>query len=173
MIKNDSIFHYPSEFELESGGKLPGFQLKYTTLGQLNKERNNVVWICHALTGSSDFTDWWKDLFTEGSPFDPQEYFIICANTLGGCYGSTGPLSLNPETGKPYFHAFPLLTNRDIVKSFDLLRQELGIKKVHSLIGGSLGGQQVLEWAISTAITIRANYSHCYQCVSFTMGNCL
>jgi len=148
MLKSDSIFHFASEFKLESGGFLPGFQLKYTTLGQLNKERSNVIWICHALTGSSDFTDWWKDLFTEGTPFDPRDYFIICANTLGGCYGSTGPLSINPQTGKPFYHAFPAITNRDIVKSFDLLRQHLGIAKIHTLLGGSLGGQQVIEWAI-------------------------
>lgn len=148
MLKSDSIFHFASEFELESGGILPGFQLKYTTLGQLNKERSNVIWICHALTGSSDFTDWWKDLFTEGTPYDPRDYFIICANALGGCYGSTGPLSINPQTGKPFYHAFPPITNRDIVKSFDLLRQHLGISKIHTLLGGSLGGQQVLEWAI-------------------------
>ncbi len=148
MLKSDSIFHFASEFELESGGVLPGFQLKYTTVGQLNKERSNVIWICHALTGSSDFTDWWKDLFTEGTPFDPRDYFIICANALGGCYGSTGPLSINPQTGKPFYHAFPAITNRDIVKSFDLLRQHLGISKVHTLLGGSLGGQQVIEWAI-------------------------
>ena len=148
MLKSDSIFHFASEFELESGEILPGFQLKYTTLGQLNKEKNNVVWICHALTGSSDFTDWWKDLFTEGTPFDPRDYFIICANSLGGCYGSTGPLSINPNTGKPYFHSFPAVTNRDVVNAFDLLRQHLGINKVHTLLGGSLGGQQVLEWAI-------------------------
>lgn len=148
MLKSDSIFHFASEFKLESGGILPGFQLKYTTLGQLNKERSNVIWICHALTGSSDFTDWWKDLFTEGTPYDPREYFIICANTLGGCYGSTGPLSINPQTGKPYYHTFPAITNRDIVTSFDLLRHHLGITKIHTLLGGSLGGQQVLEWAI-------------------------
>ena len=148
MLKSDSIFHNASEFGLESGGVLPGFQLKYTTVGQLNKERSNVIWICHALTGSSDFTDWWKDLFTEGTPFDPRDYFIICANALGGCYGSTGPLSINPQTGKPFYHAFPAITNRDIVKSFDLLRQHLGISKIHTLLGGSLGGQQVLEWAI-------------------------
>jgi len=148
MLKVDSIFHFASEFPLESGGSLPGFQLKYTTLGQLNKERNNVVWICHALTGSSDFTDWWKELFTEGTPFDPRDHFIICANALGGCYGSTGPLSLNPKTGKAFFHSFPSITNRDIVNAFDLLRENLGIKKIHTLMGGSLGGQQVLEWAI-------------------------
>lgn len=148
MLKSESIFHYKQDFELELGKKLPGFQLKYTTLGQLNKERSNVVWVCHALTGSSDFTDWWKSLFEEGSPFDPRDYFIICANTLGGCYGSTGPLSLNPATGKNFFHDFPILTHKDIVRSFDLLRQYLGIEKIHTLIGGSLGGQQVLEWAI-------------------------
>lgn len=148
MLKTDQIFHFASDFELETGGTLPGFQLKYTTLGQLNRDRNNVIWICHALSGSSDFTDWWKDLFTEGTPFDPRDYFIICANTLGGCYGSTGPLSINPKTSKPFYHAFPEITNRDVVKSFDLLREHLGINKVHTLLGGSLGGQQVLEWAI-------------------------
>lgn len=148
MLKSDSIFHFASEFRLESGEILPGFQLKYTTVGQLNKERSNAIWICHALTGSSDFTDWWKELFTNGTPFDPRDYFIICANALGGCYGSTGPLSINPLTGKGYYHTFPTLTNRDIVRSFDLLRQHLGLAKIHTLLGGSLGGQQVLEWAV-------------------------
>lgn len=148
MLKTDQIFHFASEFQLETGGILPGFQLKYTTLGHLNKERSNVVWICHALTGSSDFTDWWQGFLSEGTPFDPRDYFIICANTLGGCYGSTGPLSLNPKTGNPYYHSFPEITNRDVVRSFDMLRQHLGISKVHTLLGGSLGGQQVLEWAI-------------------------
>lgn len=148
MLKVEHIFHYTSEFELESGEKLSGFQLKYTTLGQLNRERSNVVWVCHALTGNSDFTSWWDGLFKEDGPFDPRHYFIICVNTLGGCYGSTGPLSINPLTGKPYFHDFPLITNRDVVAGFDLLREELGIRQVHTLIGGSLGGQQALEWAI-------------------------
>ena len=148
MPKAEHIFHHPNEFELESGRKLPGFQLKYTTLGQLNKERSNIIWVCHALTGNSDFTNWWDGAFREGSAFDPREYFIICANSLGGCYGSTGPLSLNPDTGKPYYHSFPLLTNRDIVRAFDLLRKHLGFESIHTLIGGSLGGQQVLEWSI-------------------------
>ena len=148
MEKHDHTFHYHNTFELEAGSSLPGFQLKYTTLGKLNPERNNVVWICHALTGNSDFTDWWSGLFNEGRFFDPRQYFIICANVLGGCYGSTGPLSLNPKTGKPYYHSFPTITNRDAVRAFDLLRQELEIEQVHTLIGGSLGGQQVLEWSI-------------------------
>ncbi|HKZ37099.1 MAG TPA: homoserine O-acetyltransferase, partial [Chryseolinea sp.] len=83
-----------------------------------------------------------------GRFFDPREYFIICANVLGGCYGSTGPLSINPKTGKSYYHSFPTVTNRDVVQAFDLLRKELQLNTVHTLIGGSLGGQQVLEWAI-------------------------
>jgi homoserine O-acetyltransferase len=148
MEKTDHTFHYTDDFTLEAGAKLPGFQLKYTTLGKLNRERNNVVWVCHALTGSSDFTDWWAGLFTADGPFDPSRYFIICANMLGGCYGSTGPLSINPTEGKPWFHLFPVLTNRDAVRAFDLLRQSLNIEKVHASIGGSLGGQQLLEWAI-------------------------
>jgi homoserine O-acetyltransferase len=148
MEKHDHIFHYQNQFELETGETLPGFQLKYTTLGKLNSERDNVIWICHALTGSSDFTDWWGGLFSPGSPFDPSRHFIICANIIGGCYGSTGPLSLNPKTGNPFYHDFPEITIRDVVHTFDLLREELKIKQVEVLIGGSLGGQQVLEWAI-------------------------
>jgi homoserine O-acetyltransferase len=149
MEKTDHTFHHTPIFELESGESLPGFQLKYTTLGRLNAERDNVIWVCHALTGNSDFTDWWGGLFTVDGPFDPSKNFIICANILGGCYGSTGPLSLNPKTGKTYYHDFPTLTIRDVVKAFDLLRQELKIQKIHTLLGGSLGGQQVLEWAIA------------------------
>lgn len=147
-MKEDHIFHFEQKFELEAGGILPDLVLKYTTLGQLNKDRSNVVWVIHALTGSSDVTSWWPDLFEPGGPYDPSKYFIICANTLGGCYGSTGPLSLNSTTGKPYFHEFPLITNRDIVRSFDLLRKKMGLEKIHTVIGSSLGGQQALEWSI-------------------------
>ncbi|MFT2011426.1 homoserine O-acetyltransferase MetX [Pontibacter sp. 13R65] len=142
------LYHYHQDFRLESGTVLPGFELAYTTYGQLNPQRDNVVWVCHALTGNSDFTDWWCGLIGEGKLYDPADWFIICANTLGGCYGSTGPLSLNPETGKPYFHDFPFITNRDIVAAFELLRQELGLEHVHTILGGSLGGQHALEWAI-------------------------
>lgn len=149
MQKTDHTFHYHQNFELESGESLPGFQLRYTTLGRLNASRSNIVWVCHALTGNSDVTSWWSTLFTDDSPFNPNEHFIICANMLGGCYGSTGPLSIHPQTGKPFFHSFPTLTNRDVVKAFDLLREHLGFEKVHTLIGASLGGQQVLEWSIS------------------------
>lgn len=148
MLKTDHTFHFNDAFELESGEKLSSFQLKFTTVGNLNEERTNVVWVCHALTGSSDFTDWWGGLFSADGPFDPSRYFIICANMLGGCYGSTGPLTVAAESGRSYFHDFPVLTNRDVVRAFDLLRLELKIRKIHAAIGGSLGGQQVLEWAI-------------------------
>lgn len=166
MEKTTQIFHHHQTFHLEAGGNLPAFQLKYTTLGRLNASRSNVVWVCHALTGSSDFTDWWDGLFTEEGPFAPSDNFIICANIIGGCYGSTGPLSLHPETGQPYYHEFPTITNRDVVNAFDLLRESLGLKKVDTLIGGSLGGQQVLEWAISRPevfdkiVTIASNAIH-------------
>lgn len=149
MQKTDHTFHYNQTFELESGKTLPGFQLRYTTLGRLNASRSNIVWVCHALTGSSDVTSWWSTLFTDDSPFNPNENFIICVNMLGGCYGSTGPLSINPENNKPFFHSFPTLTNRDVIKAFDLLRESLGFEEVNTLIGASLGGQQLLEWAVS------------------------
>jgi homoserine O-acetyltransferase len=143
-----NIFEYNNIIELETGSTLPGFQLQYATAGRLNADRSNVVWVCHALTGSADFQDWWPGLFEAGALFDPEDYFIICANTIGGCYGSTGPLSMNAETGNPFFHDFPEFTNRDIVQAFDLLRQHLGIPSIHVLIGGSLGGQHAVEWAI-------------------------
>lgn len=148
MNKTDHTFHYQQNFILETGEQLPGFQLKYTTAGALNADRSNVIWVCHALTGSSDFTDWWGPLFASGSPFNTDRNFVICANILGGCYGSTGPLSIDPRSSSTYYHQFPQLTNRDVVRAFDLLRQHLRIDKVKILIGGSLGGQHVLEWAI-------------------------
>ncbi len=147
-MKSNHIFHFDQEYTLEAGGQFTGFQLHYTTLGQLNKDGSNVVWVIHALTGNSDVTSWWPGLFESGSPYDPKDYFIVCANTLGGCYGSTGPLSINPASGKPYYHDFPPLTNRDIVRAFDLLRNHLGLKRIHTVIGSSLGGQQALEWSI-------------------------
>lgn len=141
-------FYYPHPFSLESGEQLPELQVAYMTWGALNPERTNVIWICHALTGSADAADWWSGLVGEGKLFDPTHYFIVCANVLGSNYGSTNPLSINPHTGKPYYHAFPTITIRDIVKSFDLLREYLKINEIDTCVGGSLGGQQALEFAI-------------------------
>ncbi|MEM9676266.1 MAG: homoserine O-acetyltransferase [Bacteroidota bacterium] len=143
----EHTFQYSHSFELESGETLPGFQLFYTTYGRLNAQRNNVIWVCHALTGNANPLDWWDGLFGEGKLYNPQEYFVICVNMLGSCYGSTGPLSINPETNQPFYHDFPAITNRDNVRAFDLLRQHLGLA-IHTLIGGSMGGQQALEWSI-------------------------
>lgn len=164
-------FKYSQDYHLEHGGRLSGFNLQYTTMGQLNEEGSNVVWVCHALTANSEFNDWWSGLIEQ--QFDPSRYFIVCANMLGGCYGSTGPLSENSETGKPYYHTFPTLTNRDIVGSFDLLRKSLGISSIHTLIGGSMGGQQALEWSImnsgliKTLVLVSTNAAHSPWGVAF------
>ncbi|HLF35903.1 MAG TPA: homoserine O-acetyltransferase [Cyclobacteriaceae bacterium] len=143
-----NTFIYAQDFPLELGKFLPGLQLRYTTFGKLNETGSNVIWVCHAFSGSSNFTEWWPGLFGEGLLFDPEKYFIICVNMPGSCYGSTGPLSIDPRSGIPYYHQFPELTNRDIINSFILVRQHLGIKRIHTVIGSSLGGQQTLEWGI-------------------------
>lgn len=148
MLKHQ-IFKYDKEFPLELGEALPELELYYTTFGKLNKEKSNVIWVCHAFTGNSNFQDWWPGLFGEGLLFDPEEYYIICVNMPGSCYGSTGPLSINPRTGIPYYHTFPELTNRDIIGSFSLLRKYLDIRQIHTVIGCSLGGQQALEWTVT------------------------
>ena len=122
---------YPDPFYLESGEVFDnGIVTAYHTYGTLNEERNNVIWVCHALTANSNVADWWEGLFGEGRLFDPSRYFIVCANVLGSCYGSTGPRSINPETGYPYGMDWPLVTVRDWVKAQDLLRQHLGIEKI-------------------------------------------
>jgi homoserine O-acetyltransferase/O-succinyltransferase len=147
-VTNPHTFKYDKQFEFESGEYLPGFILAYHTYGKLNKEKNNVIWICHALTANSDAENWWPGLIGKGKLFDPEKQFIICANIPGSCYGSTGPLSTNPHTGKPFYHAFPFLTVRDIVGTLDSLRKHLGIEEIYAVMGGSLGGQQALEWSI-------------------------
>jgi homoserine O-acetyltransferase len=147
-LPQDNIFTFDDVLTLESGNQLPQFSLRYHTWGTLNKDRSNVIWICHALTAGSDVSLWWPDLVGPAKFFDPARYFIVCANMLGGCYGSTGPLSPRPETGRPYYHSFPAVTNRDIAGCFDKLRKNLKISRIHTLIGGSLGGQQAMEWSI-------------------------
>ena len=116
MVSN-SIFSYNQNFLLESGESLPDLQLFYTTYGKLNSDKSNVIWICHAFSGNSDFTEWWSGLFGEGKLYDPTTHFVICVNMIGGCYGSTGPLSENPETAKPYYHDFPVITNKTSSKA--------------------------------------------------------
>lgn len=142
-------FTYPGSILLESGVELQQPVLAYHTFGALNARKDNVVWICHALTANSDVLDWWSGLLGPGKPMDPSRHFIVCANILGSCYGSSGPLSTNPATGAPYYADFPQITIRDMVMAHQLLREHLGIDRIHILAGGSMGGYQVLEWALA------------------------
>jgi homoserine O-acetyltransferase len=141
-------FIYKHPFTLESGQTLNGYHLAYTTHGTLNKNKNNVVWIFHALTANSDPSEWWPGLVGEGKLFDPAQYFIVCVNMPGSCYGSIGPLETDPNTGEPFYHKFPYFTTRDMIRAYQPLRKFLGIDNIHIGIGGSMGGQQLLEWAI-------------------------
>jgi homoserine O-acetyltransferase len=149
LTMTQEIFHSIIPLELESGEVLKSFDIAYTTYGQMNAERSNVIWVVHALTGDSNAADWWNGLIGEDKFFDPTNYFIICANLLGSCYGSTHPFSENPETGTPYFYDFPQVTTRDLAASLECLRVHLRIEKIQTLIGGSLGGQVSLEWALT------------------------
>jgi homoserine O-acetyltransferase len=163
---NTQIFTYNQPFELESGKQLLNLEVGFNTYGTLNKQRNNVVWVCHALTANSDVLDWWKGLFGENEYFNPNEHFIVCANILGSAYGTTNPLSINPATNLPYYLTFPDYTIRDIVKAHQLLAAHLNIDTIEVLIGGSLGGQQALEWSImeperiKNAVLIATNARH-------------
>jgi homoserine O-acetyltransferase/O-succinyltransferase len=160
------IFKYNKPFELESGKQLKELQIGYNTYGKLNKNADNVVWVCHALTANSDVFDWWNGLFGDNDYFNPEDYFIVCANILGSHYGTTCPLSTNPVTGQPYYLSFPEFTVRDMVKAHTLLADSLGINDIEILLGGSLGGQQAVEWAITqperikNLILIASNAKH-------------
>jgi len=143
-----TIFNYTNTFTLESGETLPGFHLAYTTHGKLNASKDNVVWIFHALTANSNPVEWWPGLVGDGKFFDPAKYFIICVNKPGSPYGSISPLSKNPVSNQPYYDKFPVFTIRDMVRSYQQLKEYIGIKKVFAGLGGSTGGMQLLEWAI-------------------------
>ncbi|HYE54021.1 MAG TPA: homoserine O-acetyltransferase, partial [Chitinophagaceae bacterium] len=142
------LFHYNQPFPLEGGATLPNLTIAYNTYGKLNADRSNVVWVCHALTASSGVTDWWPGVAGEGQVINPNEHFIVCANILGSCYGSSGPLTNDPSTNTPYYSRFPFITIRDMVRAHSLLRQHLGIDSIYLLAGGSMGGYQALEWCI-------------------------
>lgn len=141
-------FQYKGELKLENGQSLHDIQISYHATGRLNEAKDNVIWVCHALTANSDVADWWPNMVGDGLLFDTSKYFIICANFLGSCYGTTGPLSINPGTNEPYYHDFPLITIRDMVNAHELLREYLGISKIFMLTGGSIGSFQALEWSI-------------------------
>jgi homoserine O-acetyltransferase len=139
---------YNHPFKTETGVILPSLEIVYNTWGKINPEADNVIWVCHALTANSDVEAWWPGMVGKGLLFDPEKNFIICANVLGSCYGTTGPASVNPETGKLWLNNFPLITVRDLVNVHEILRNHLGIKRIHTIIGASIGGYQALEYSI-------------------------
>lgn len=135
-------------FALESGGSLEPVNLRYAVYGELNDRRDNAILVCHALSGSARVGDWWPQLFGEHGIFDLSRDSVICANVIGSCYGSTGPQTINPVTGKPFGASFPLVTVRDWVQSQALLLDRLGVERLRAVIGGSIGGMQAIQWAI-------------------------
>jgi len=146
------IYKYHQPFTLESGISLPKLKIAYHYYGEYTPGKK-VAWVCHALTANSDVADWWKGLVGEGSIINPNDYFIVCANMIGSCYGSTGPLSVDElETT---LDQFPNITIRDMVRAHILLRQHLGIEKIDLLLGGSMGGYQALEWTIMEPTVIQ------------------
>ena len=155
----------PDELLLESGRTLGPVTLAYETYGRLNADRSNAILVCHALSGDAhaagfhageETPGWWDDMIGPGKAFDTRQYFVICANTIGGCKGSTGPSSVHPKTGKPYALDFPMITIADMVNTQRHLIDNLEIEKLFCVVGGSMGGMQVLQWASACPDRVRA-----------------
>lgn len=140
------LFRHNRPFRLESGETLDRLEIAYHTYGRINADRSNAVWVCHALTADSDVAGWWPHTVEAGRFLDPDRWFVVCANIIGSHYGTTGPLSENRATGKPYYNDFPLVTIRDMARAHSLLADHLGLGRIHALVGSSVGGFQALEW---------------------------
>jgi homoserine O-acetyltransferase len=149
------------DLALRSGQVLKKVEIAYHTYGKLSPAADNALIICHALTGDhypgryGKIKGWWDSLIGSGKVIDPERYFIVCSNILGGCYGSTGPATLDPDTQAPYAMAFPVIEFADAVKAQVKLAQKLGIKKIHAVVGGSMGGMQALEWGMQQDIPVQ------------------
>ena len=167
---------------LDSGALLSPLEIAYKTYGSLNADKSNAVLVCHALTGDQHVASihpvtgkpgWWSRVVGPGLPLDPNRHFIICANVVGGCMGSTGPASTNPATGQPYGLSFPMITIADMVRAQALLIDHLGIDTLFAVVGGSMGGMQVLQWAadypekLFSAVVIAAAARHSAQNIAF------
>ncbi len=167
---------------LDSGGELAPLEVAYKTYGKLNADRSNAVFICHALTGDqhvasthpvTDKPGWWTRVVGPGLPLDPTRYFIICSNVLGGCMGTTGPASINPATGEVWGLNFPVITIGDMVRAQAMLVKALGIETLFAVVGTSMGGMQVLQWAADypermfSAICVAAAARHSAQNIAF------
>ena len=167
---------------MDCGIDFAPFSIAYQTYGVLNPDRTNAILVCHALTGDQHVANvhpvtgklgWWETMVGPGRPIDTDRFFVICTNVLGGCMGTTGPASLNPETGKPYGLDMPIVTIRDMVRAQAMLLDQLGIEQLFCVVGGSMGGMQVLQWAASypdrvfAAIPIAAAARHSSQNIAF------
>ena len=172
----------PGDFPLAGGGVLPELTIAYETYGKLNANRTNAVLVCHALTGDQYVASthpvtgkagWWTRLVGPGKPVDPEHWFVICANVLGGCMGSTGPSSIDSRTGQPYAMAFPVITISDMVAAQVRLLDHLGVGTLAAVIGGSMGGMQALTWAVNfpsrvkKVVAIAAAARHSAQNIAF------
>jgi homoserine O-acetyltransferase len=146
--EGDLTFAPDEPFALDGGGSLCGLTQHYAWYGTLNPARDNVVLVCHALSGSARIGDWWPDLLGPGKPFDTTRFAVLGINMLGSCYGSTGPTSLNPATRLPYGSDFPVISIPDMVRAQARLIDHLGISRLHAVVGGSIGGMQALAWAV-------------------------
>jgi homoserine O-acetyltransferase/O-succinyltransferase len=175
--------HPPNEMRLESGKILGPITLAYETYGTMNKDKSNVILVLHALTGDShvagyynkedDKPGWWDIMVGPGKGIDTNKYFVVCSNVIGSCMGSTGPDSINPETDRPYGLQFPVITIGDMVKAQKALIDHLGIEKILSVVGGSMGGMQVLEWSVKypdmivSAIPLATTTRHSALAIAF------
>lgn len=178
IITETKYFKYEKPFVLESEAVLDYLEIAYETYGKLNDEKDNAILICHALTGDAHVAGyhegdekpgWWDDMVGPGKAFDTNKYYVICSNVIGSCKGSIGPTTINPETEKPYGLAFPVITIKDMVNAQKILLNHLGISDLLCVAGGSMGGMQALQWAVSypqfikSCIPIATTYRHSAQ----------
>ena len=147
-VEDDFTYAGSWPFRLASGETLSPFTLRYALYGRLNRERNNAILVCHALSGSARVADWWPEMFAAGGIFDTTRYCVIGINVIGSCYGSTGPSSINPLTDKTYGQDFPVISVADMVHAQARLMEAIGVEKLHAVVGGSIGGMQALQWAV-------------------------
>lgn len=182
-VVETQFFVCSDKMELESGKKLGPITISYETYGELNEEKSNLVLVEHALTGDAHAAGWhegarkpgwWESMIGPNKAFDTNKYFIVCSNVIGGCKGSTGPSSIDPETNKPYGLTFPVITIFDMIKAQKQLIDSFGVKQILSVVGGSMGGMQALAWAslypemIKSCIPIACTYKHSPQQIAFS-----
>ncbi|MDO8296268.1 MAG: homoserine O-acetyltransferase [Caulobacter sp.] len=178
------VWRFPADqpLRLDSGGRIEGLEIAWASYGRLNADRSNAVLICHALTLDQHVAathpvtgkpGWWTRLVGPGKPLDPARHFILCANVVGGCQGSTGPGSVNPATGRPWGLTFPVITIADMVRAQAMLVEAMGVETLLAVVGGSMGGMQVLQWAASyperifSAVCVAGAARHSAQNIAF------